>query len=176
MNRIRIPAGVITSDQLKAIATVAKKYGNGVAHITTRQDIQLHEVKIEDTIKVMEFLKEYELSPRGGGGNTVRNITSCALSGLCRDEILETKGYAVSLTEFLLGQDSSYNLPRKFKIGFSGCAKDCAAVCVNDVGLLAKEKRSEEHTSELQSRLHLVCRLLLEKKKKSNSVIYNITY
>lgn len=138
MNRIRIPAGVIGPSQLKAIAYVAQKYGNGIAHITTRQDIQVHGVKIEDTIKVIDYLKDYHLSPRGGGGNTVRNITSCPLSGICPEEIFDVGGYAISLSEYLLRQETSYNLPRKYKIAFSGCSKDCAGCLANDLGFLAR--------------------------------------
>lgn len=144
MNRIRIPAGQVTSEQLKAIAHCARAYGNGMAHITTRQDIQLHAVKIEDTIKVIEYLKDYELSPRGGGGNTVRNVTACTYAGICKEEVFDVGAYAISLSEELLARDTSYNLPRKFKIGFSGCAKDCAAILVNDVGLLAMEKNKQK--------------------------------
>lgn len=138
MNRIRIPAGWVGPPQLRAIARVAQKYGNGVAHLTTRQDIQVHEVKIEDTIEVIDYLKEVQLSPRGGGGNTVRNITSCPLSGICPEEIFDVKNDAISLSEYLLCQDTSYNLPRKFKIAFSGCAKDCAGCLANDLGFLAE--------------------------------------
>ncbi len=82
MNRIRIPAGVVTPSQLKALASVSLNYGDGILHITTRQDIQIHNVKIDDTLKVMQYLKEYNLSPRGGGGNTVRNVIACSLSGV----------------------------------------------------------------------------------------------
>lgn len=144
MSRIRIPAGLISPDQLKAIAYVASTYGNGISHITTRQDIQVHGIKIEDTIKVIEYLKDYGLSPRGGGGNTVRNITACSRSGICKDEIFNVRNYAVSLSEYLLSLDDSYNLPRKFKIAFCGCGKDCAGCLVNDVGLLAEENRGEK--------------------------------
>lgn len=144
MSRIRIPAGQVSAEQLKAIAHCARAYGNGVTHITTRQDIQIHEVKIEDTIKVIEYLKDFELSPRGGGSNTVRNVTACVFSGICPDEVFDTAGYAISLTEYLLAQDSSFNLPRKFKVAFSGCARDCAAIMVNDVGLLAKIKDGQK--------------------------------
>lgn len=140
MSRIRIPAGVVSAKQLKAIAYVARAFGNGIAHITTRQDIQIHAVKIKDTIKIIEYLKDYELSPRGGGGNTVRNITSCVFSGICKDECFNVRPYAIALSEYLLSDESSFNLPRKFKISFSGCAKDCAGVLVNDIGLLACEK------------------------------------
>jgi len=143
MSRIRIPAGWVGPSQLKAIGQVAQKYGNGVAHITTRQDIQVHEVKIEDTIKVIDYLKEYHLSSRGGGGNTVRNITSCPLSGICPEEIFDVKNDAISLSEYLLCQNTSYNLPRKFKIAFSGCAKDCAGCLANDLGFLAQYQKNK---------------------------------
>lgn len=138
MARIRIPSGLVTPAQLKALVSASRKFGDGILHLTTRQDIQIHHVKIEDTIKVMECLKEYSLSPRGGGGNTVRNIMSCVLAGLCPHEVFDVRRYAVSLTEHLLRQDSSFNLPRKFKITFSGCAKDCAGCLVNDLGFAAQ--------------------------------------
>lgn len=137
MSRVRIPAGVLTPSQLKALAYCAKNYGNGILHLTTRQDIQIHEVKIENIIQIHEYLKDYELSSRGGGGNTVRNITACPLTGICAKEIFDVRQDAVALTEYLLSQETSYNLPRKFKIGFSGCGLDCAGCLVNDVGLFA---------------------------------------
>jgi sulfite reductase (ferredoxin) len=138
MDRIRIPAGIVTPAQLKALAHASLKYGNGVLHITTRQDIQIHDVKIEDTLRIMEFLQDYNLSPRGGGGNTVRNIIACSLAGVCPDEIFDVREDAVALTEYLLRQESAFNLPRKFKISFSGCSKDCTGCLINDLGFLAK--------------------------------------
>ncbi|NIA17491.1 MAG: sulfite reductase, beta subunit (hemoprotein), partial [Planctomycetes bacterium] len=74
MVRIRIGAGLVLPFQLKKIAELSKRYGNGILHVTTRQDIQIHEVNIEDTPDVLESLLEAGLSPRGGGGNTVRNV------------------------------------------------------------------------------------------------------
>lgn len=144
MARIRIPAGVVSPLQLKALAHVSREFGNGILHITTRQDIQIHNVHIKDTSKVMEHLKEYNLSSRGGGGNTVRNIIACSLSGVCKDELFNIGRHAVALTEYLLRQDSSFTLPRKFKISFSGCSKDCAGCLVNDLGLLAQYQNGKE--------------------------------
>ncbi len=138
MTRVRIPVGAITSSQLHALAEVASKYGKASLHITTRQDIQIHNVKLTDTAKVIEYLKDYDLSPRGGGGNTIRNVVACPRSGICPDEVFDVRGYAVGLTEYLLQQESSFNLPRKFKISFSGCAHDCAGCLVNDAGFQAK--------------------------------------
>ncbi|MFQ5834734.1 MAG: sulfurtransferase TusA family protein [bacterium] len=144
MARIRIPAGVVGPSQLKALAHASEEFGDGVLHITTRQDIQIHNVKIEDTIKVMEYLKEYNLSPRGGGGNTVRNVIACPLSGVCKEELFDVRKYAIAITEYLLRQDTSFNLPRKFKISFSGCAKDCGGCLLNDLGFLAKHQGGKE--------------------------------
>ncbi|MCL5674845.1 MAG: sulfurtransferase TusA family protein [Candidatus Omnitrophica bacterium] len=143
MARIRIPGGVVEPIQLKTIADASLKYGNGTCHITTRQDIQIHGVKIEDTGRLMDDLKGVSLSPRGGGGNTVRNITACPLSGICKDEVINVNAQAETLTEYLLQQDDSYNLPRKFKIAFSGCSKDCSGCLINDVGFLASELNGE---------------------------------
>ncbi len=144
MSRIRITAGQISPKQLKAIAFAARAYGNGIIHLTTRQDIQIHAVKLEDTVKVIEYLNTYDLSPRGGGGNTVRNITACPLSGICKDEVFEVNDYAAALTEYLLRQDTSFNMPRKLKISFSGCAHDCCGCLVNDVGLVAEQRNKEK--------------------------------
>lgn len=140
MVRVRIPAGMVSPSQLKALTHVSLKYGDGILHITTRQDIQIHNVKIGDTIKAIEYLKEYDLSPRGGGGNTVRNVIACPLSGVCKKELFDVRRYTIALTEYLLRQDTSFNLPRKFKIAFSGCMQDCAGCLVNDLGFLAKHE------------------------------------
>jgi sulfite reductase (ferredoxin) len=140
MNRLRIPAGQVSAAQLQAIARAARDYGKGKVHLTTRQDIQIHEIQLEDTIKVIEYLKDFDLSPRGGGGNTVRNITACVFSGVCKDEVFDVRNDVFSLTEHFLRQDTSFNLPRKLKFSFSGCAKDCAGCLVHDAGLLAREK------------------------------------
>jgi len=137
MARIRIPAGVLTPLQLNALAECAQKYGNGILHLTTRQDIQIHNINLEDIIKVHYFLKDYDLSSRGGGGNTIRNITVCPLAGVCPKEVFDVREDAVALTEYLITDDISYNLPRKFKIAFSGCRDDCVGLLANDVGLLA---------------------------------------
>ena len=144
MTRLRVPAGEISAAQLAALAEVAQKYGNGLLHLTTRQDIQIHNVKIADTAALMDYLKAYDLSPRGGGGNTVRNIVACEAAGLCAREVFDVQEQAVALTEFLLRQDNSFTLPRKFKIAFAGCSRGWRSFRLNDVGLLAKVDNGEE--------------------------------
>ncbi|MEK6646492.1 MAG: nitrite/sulfite reductase, partial [Candidatus Firestonebacteria bacterium] len=137
MSRLRVPAGIITCEQLNAIAQAAKNFADGKLHITTRQDIQIHNVEYENSIKIIEYLKDFNISPRGGGGNTVRNITGCYLSGVCPYENIEIYKIVWGLTEYLISIDESYNMPRKLKMAVSGCPKDCAYVGVNDVGFIA---------------------------------------
>ena len=140
MVRIRIGAGLVLPFQLKQIAGLSKTYGNGIIHVTTRQDIQIHEVAIEDTPDVLEGLLDVGLSARGGGGNTVRNITACPRAGVCPKENFDVAPYAIAAAEYLLQFKSSYNLPRKFKIAFSGCSADCAFASVADLGFFAHVK------------------------------------
>ncbi|MHC4338487.1 MAG: nitrite/sulfite reductase, partial [Planctomycetota bacterium] len=140
MVRIRIGAGLVLPYQLERIAELSKTYGNGILHVTTRQDIQIHEVNIEDTPDVLEGLLEVELSPRGGGGNTVRNVTACPEAGVCPKEEFDVAPYAIATAEYLLRDRSSFNLPRKYKIVFSGCRQDCAFASVADLGFFAHLK------------------------------------
>ncbi|MGB2863541.1 MAG: sulfurtransferase TusA family protein, partial [Sedimentisphaerales bacterium] len=140
MVRIRIGAGLVLPAQLERIAQLSKTYGNGITHVTTRQDIQIHEVNIEDTPDVLEGLLEAGLSPRGGGGNTVRNVTACPEAGVCPDEQFDVAPYSIATAEYLLQDRSSFNLPRKYKIVFSGCSTDCAFASVADLGFFAHIK------------------------------------
>jgi sulfite reductase (ferredoxin) len=140
MVRIRIGAGLVLPVQLERIAGLSNKYGNGIIHVTTRQDIQIHQVDIENTPDVLEGLLEAGLSPRGGGGNTVRNVTACPMAGICPDEEFDVAPYSIAAAEYLLRDRSSFNLPRKFKIVFSGCSKDCAFASVADLGFFAHIK------------------------------------
>ena len=140
MVRIRIGAGLVLPFQLKKIAELSKRYGNGILHVTTRQDIQIHEVNIEDTPDVLESLLEAGLSPRGGGGNTVRNVTACPEAGICPEEEFDVSPYAIAAAEYLLQDRGSFNLPRKYKLVFSGCSRDCAFASVADLGFFAHKK------------------------------------
>jgi sulfite reductase (ferredoxin) len=138
MLRVRLPAGCLLPHQMRALARVSKTYGNGVLHLTTRQDIQVHRVPLDAVHPALVSLYEAGLSTKGGGGNTVRNITTCYDAGVCRDEVFDVTPYALSLSERLLSDPLSYQLPRKYKIAFAGCSKDCPGATVNDLGFIAK--------------------------------------
>lgn len=142
MVRVRIGAGLVLPYQLEKIAQLSTTYGDGVVHVTTRQDIQIHRVNIENTPDVFEGLLEVGLSSRGGGGNTVRNITACPLAGICPKEQFDVAPYSIALAEYLLQDKSSFNLPRKFKAVFSGCPEDCAIASTADIAFFAHTKNS----------------------------------
>lgn len=140
MVRIRIGAGLVLPSQLKRVAELSKAHGDGIIHVTTRQDVQIHAVNIEDTPDVLEGLLDVGLSSRGGGGNTVRNVTACPRAGICSKEEFNVAPYAIAAAEYLLQDRSSFNLPRKYKIVFSGCSDDCAFASVADLGFFAHVK------------------------------------
>jgi sulfite reductase (ferredoxin) len=139
MTRVRLGAGLVLPHQLERIAELSREYGNGVLHATTRQDLQIHDVSIEGTVPVQEGLAAIGLSARGGGGNTVRNVTACPRASVCPHARFDVAPHAIALAEYLLAHPKSFTLPRKYKIAFSGCADDCAYASVNDLGFFAHE-------------------------------------
>lgn len=137
MVRIKIPFGGITANQLRRVAELADRYGTGVGHVTTRQDIQLHFVELKDVPTVMRGLAEVGLTTREACANTVRNVTACHLAGVCQGEVFDVTPYAKTVAYHLLRNPLNQSLPRKFKIAFSGCRHDCALTPIHDIGLLA---------------------------------------
>ena len=137
MIRIKIPFGGITANQLRQVAELTDTYATGVGHVTTRQDIQLHFVPLSHVGTVMRKLAEVDLTTREACANTVRNVTACALAGVCPGEVFDVTPYAKTVAYHLLRNPLNQSLPRKFKIAFSGCKQDCALTPIHDVGLLA---------------------------------------
>ncbi|MGM0471674.1 MAG: sulfurtransferase TusA family protein [Bacillota bacterium] len=140
MVRVRAPGGVLTPQQLEVLNELANQYGGGYLHFTTRQDVQIHQVAMSDTPQVLYKLLEAGLSPRGGGGNTVRNIMNSSRAGVHPDEPFDTTPHALALTEYLIRSRSSFNLPRKYKITFSVTEEDEGLATINDLGFIAKEQ------------------------------------
>jgi sulfite reductase (NADPH) hemoprotein beta-component len=137
MLRVKIPQGILTSAQLDALADVGERYSRGFGHITTRQNVQFHFVKLHNVEHAMHRLADEGLTTREACGNSVRNITACPYAGVAADERFDVTPYAESLTRFLLRHPLSSTLPRKFKIAFEGCATDHVATGVNDLGFRA---------------------------------------
>src|SRR5258706_501524 len=137
MQRIKIPFGGLTPVQLEALADVAEEHSDGILHITTRQDFQLHFVHIEDTPTIMRRLAAVGITTREACGNSVRNVTACPLSGVCHTEAFDVTPYAKALAFFLLGHPDVQDYGRKFKVAFSGCKDEaCGLVNLHDMGVI----------------------------------------
>ena len=150
MMRIKIPYGGVTPDQLDVIAELAEEYSDGILHVTTRQDVQLHYVHIDDTPDLMRRLASVGITTREACGNGVRNLTACPIAGVCHTEAFDTTAYAHALFRFLLGHPDCQDFGRKFKPAFSGCAGEaCGLVMMHDFGAIAR--RTVENGVERRS-------------------------
>jgi sulfite reductase (ferredoxin) len=137
MVRIRIPNGLLRSEQLRTIAQLSRQYARGIADITVRQNIQLHWISIENLPEVLDALGRVGLNTIGACGDVTRNVTGCPLAGVDADEICDVSPLALEVNRVLAGNPEFYNLPRKFKISISGCAVWCSYPEINDIGLTA---------------------------------------
>jgi sulfite reductase beta subunit-like hemoprotein len=137
MQRVKIPQGVLSADQVLAIAEVAEAHSRGFAHVTTRQNIQLHFVTLRGAQAAQVRLAEAGVTTREACGNSVRNITACPFAGVAEEELFDVSPYAEALTRHLLRHPLSSSLPRKFKIAFEGCREDHVAAAIHDLGFTA---------------------------------------
>jgi sulfite reductase (ferredoxin) len=137
MLRIRIPNGLLRSQQLRAIADLTERYARSIADLTVRQNIQLHWITIESLPEVLEELWRVGLNTTGACGDVTRNITGCPVAGVDADEICDASALALEADRLFAGNAEFYNLPRKFKISISGCRVWCPYPEINDIGLTA---------------------------------------
>jgi sulfite reductase (ferredoxin) len=138
MQRIKIPFGGLHANQMEVLADLAEEYADAICHITTRQDVQLHFVHIDDTPDLMRRLAAVGITTQEACGNVVRNVTACPLSGVCTDEPFDVTPYARALAYFLMGHKDAQDFGRKFKIAFSGCAQNaCGLANMHDIGAIA---------------------------------------
>ncbi len=137
MQRIKIPGGILSAEQMDCLNDVADQYGRGVAHVTTRQDIQIHWVPLGEVGTMYERLHEAGITTRGACADSVRNVTACPHTGLLAVEPFDVGPYAQLINDYFLFNPLNLTLPRKFKISLSNCARDCAQGPINDIGLYA---------------------------------------
>ncbi len=139
MVRIKIPSGEITPEQLEKIGTLSEAFSIGSAHVSTRQNIQLHWVQLEDVSEIMRGLVEVGLTTREACGNTIRNVMCSHFAGVCPDEEFDSTPYAKAIARFFLRNPVCQNLPRKFKINFACCSRH-GLVRIADIGLIPMKK------------------------------------
>ncbi len=142
MVRTKLPFGQYSADQMRCLAEFGDTYSNGILHVTTRQDIQFHFVKIKTVPQALELLARHGLTSGEACGNTVRNVTACHKAGTCPDELFDVSPYAKAVMSYLIRHPLTQSLPRKFKITFGGCG-GCGLAAINDIGLNAREQNGE---------------------------------
>jgi sulfite reductase beta subunit-like hemoprotein len=143
MLRVKIPQGVLSAAQVEALADVGEEFSRGFGHVTTRQNVQFHFVQLARAPEAMRKLDEAGLTTREACGGTVRNVTACALAGVCNGAAFDVTPYGRAVTRHFLRNPICQALPRKFKMALSGCGDDCAQGAINDVAILARVRNSE---------------------------------
>jgi sulfite reductase (NADPH) hemoprotein beta-component len=138
MLRVKLPQGVVLAPQLEALAEVAERFSRGFGHITTRQNVQFHFVRLRDVEPALRLLADAGVTTREACGNSVRNITACPYAGVAPDELFDPTPYAEAMTRHFLRHPLSSSLPRKFKIAFEGCRDDHALTAIHDIGVRAQ--------------------------------------
>ncbi len=138
MLRVKIPMGLVGRDQLVALADVADRFSRGFGHVTTRQNMQFHFVKMSDAEAAMHRFDEAGMTTREACGNSVRTVTACDLAEVCDGAPFDVTPYAEAITRLFLRHPLAATLPRKFKTAFSGCANDCAKGAIHDLGFVAQ--------------------------------------
>lgn len=145
MLRVKLPNGRLTPQQLRAIGLLARRFGN-FAELSTRQDIQLHWVRLEDLPELFQVLRENGLTTNAGCGDTIRNITGCPVAGLDRDELFDSSEDLLSLVRFFYDTANRdyFNLPRKHKITMSACAYHCNYPEIHDIAFVGVRDGQQE--------------------------------
>src|SRR4051812_29334236 len=144
MIRVKLPWGGINPEQLEAFADVIERWVPlRKGHITTRQNIQLHHVPLDDAAELIRELGKAGLSSREGCGNTVRNVTADPYAGVATDEIFDPTPYAGAYVRYFVRHPVTQAMPRKWKTAFSGSPADRAIVPIHDLGFLSVERDGE---------------------------------
>jgi ferredoxin-nitrite reductase len=146
MIRLKVPGGVLTPEQARVIGQIAvdfangpipnPHFGNNFLDITTRQDVQMHWIKMENVPRIWRRLEEVGMTTVQACGDSARNVLCCPVSGLGHDEVIDAYPVAQAISDYFTGNREYANLPRKFKMSVTGCLEDCAQAEINDIGML----------------------------------------
>jgi sulfite reductase (NADPH) hemoprotein beta-component len=135
MLRVAIPYGTLDARQMRALATIARRYDRGYGHFTTRQNLQYNWIKLEETPDLLADLAEVQMHAIQTSGNCIRNVTADHYAGVAADEIEDPRIYSEIVRQWSTLHPEFSFLPRKFKIAVTGAARDRAAIAVHDIGL-----------------------------------------
>jgi ferredoxin-nitrite reductase len=137
MCRLRIPNGILTAQQLLALADIAERYAGGYSHVTTRANLQMREIKAPDAINVLLGISAAGLTSRGAGADNIRNVTGSATAGIDAQELIDTRPLAQAMHYYILNHREFYGLPRKFNIAFDGGGRIGTVEETNDIAFSA---------------------------------------
>lgn len=143
MLRVKLEGGYITAKQVEVLGEISVQFARESGDVTTRQDIQFHWLKIEDFPEILERLAVVGLSVLEASGDCPRNIVSCPVNGIDHHQIDDVRDVVVALNNLYRGNPDFSNLPRKFKIGVSGCNKHCIQHEVQDLAFTAVKNNDE---------------------------------
>jgi ferredoxin-nitrite reductase len=146
MMRVKVPGGVLKPEQARVIGKIATDFasgpipnphfGNNFLDLTTRQDVQMHWIKMRDVPEIWRRLEEVGITTVQACGDSARNVLCCPVSGLGREEAIDAYPVAQAISNYFTGNREYANLPRKFKMSVTGCLEDCARAEINDIGML----------------------------------------
>ncbi len=157
MLRNRIPGGLLTSKQLHFLANLAEAHGRGAAHLTVRQDLELHFVRVEEALNVFEGLRSVGLTSRSACGHTMRNVMACPHGAIAEDGILDVGPWAQAITDYFVKRSDLINptMPNRLNIYFSGCAKCAPDAIINDIAFVATKRLTDIGAEEIGFELWL---------------------
>lgn len=144
MLRVAVPYGLLSSQQMRMFAHIARKYDRGYGHFTTRQNIQYNWIELEQTPEILTDLASVEMHAIQTSGNCIRNITTDEFAGVAADEIMDPRAFAEILRQWSTFHPEFIALPRKFKVAINGSVEDRAAIAIHDIGLTLVENEAGE--------------------------------
>jgi ferredoxin-nitrite reductase len=144
MLRVKIPGGITSPEHLRAIGEISNVHGRGEGELSTRQNVQLHYIKLGDLPDVFDRLHGAGLTSAGACGDTVRNITGCPVAGLAHDELFDPTPVLEEAAELFYGNPDYSDLPRKFKIAITACPDACSAPEINCIALIGVIRDGQE--------------------------------
>jgi sulfite reductase beta subunit-like hemoprotein/bacterioferritin-associated ferredoxin len=153
MLRIRIPGGRVTARQLIYLSELADIHGRGWGHLTTRQDLELHWVRVEEVPEILEKLKVIGLSTRSACGHTLRNVMACPHSAICKSSPVDVQPWARAVSDYFLKRSDLINptMPNRLNIYFAGCEECAPHAQINDIGFIAVKRQGTNSQSERQA-------------------------
>ena len=136
MLRVRMPRGIANAEQLRALGEISQRYGRNRADLTTRQQLQLRWIRLQDIPRILQRLREVGLVTLQTGMDNIRNVIGCPAFGLTPGELFDASGIAQAFNDLLVGNPEFINLPRKFNVGISACRENCTHAETQDVALV----------------------------------------